>query len=176
MWGLIFILGSFLLEFHESAQLIYWPTRFGARPQKWGVYPDTCYSPCDKPWHTSVLYVVDNDEPCIQYAQWATNDLSTFNLMDLTNWRYICKQPVWNWYLDYTCNINQIVFRILPYVITAWIQTDGVTIIFGLMLMKARMWTCFITRILGKDVVIFLHKERRVINMQIWILVHVIIV
>ena len=83
-----------VLELNDGAWLVYWPSMFGVRPQKWGVYPDACNEPCDNIMHTSVLYIAKHGENCINYAQWETNDFAYFNLMDLTNWRSICAQKV----------------------------------------------------------------------------------
>ena len=91
-----FIVLLTFINLNDGSHVVRW-NRWGRRIEKWGVYPDECYVPCQTKTQrmlTSTLYVAENHEKCMSWANFVTRDYSTFNLMELTNWRYICKQPV----------------------------------------------------------------------------------
>ena len=90
--SLIFLL-SFSITLIDGGNVVRW-NRYGRRVEKWGVYPDSCYVSCNDKRLTSTLYVAENDEKCMSWANFVTRDYSTFNLMELTNWRHICTQKV----------------------------------------------------------------------------------
>ena len=91
-----FIVLLTFINLNDGSHVVRW-NRWGRRIEKWGVYPDECYAKCQTRTQrilTSTLYVAENDEKCMSWANFVTRDYSTFNLMELTNWRHICKQPV----------------------------------------------------------------------------------
>ena len=89
----IFLLSFFSITLIDGGNVVRW-NRYGRRVEKWGVYPDSCYVSCNDKRLTSTLYVAENDEKCMSWANFNTRDYSTFNLMELTNWKHICVQPV----------------------------------------------------------------------------------
>ena len=106
--SLIFLL-SFSITLIDGGNVVRW-NRYGRRVEKWGVYPDSCYVSCNDKRLTSTLYVAENDEKCMSWANFVTRDYSTFNLMELTNWRHICTQKVIKLYIFVIYNLIYVVF------------------------------------------------------------------